>query len=98
MNKGLRLDTRDRALAFCESQLALLSSLEEDGFRPGLAPDELKVAIGRRGEVIKANSGRKRFTAAHILGMQRIPLRIAYIHRDWLQLHGGPPGGIARGQ
>lgn len=86
-NKGQRLATPASALAFCHSQLALLQSLQRDGFQPGLAPDELKVAIGRGGEIIKANSGRKRFTAARILGMKQIPLRIAYIHRDWLQLH-----------
>ncbi|MFO7549815.1 MAG: hypothetical protein R6W80_00305 [Haliea sp.] len=87
---NMRLDSPERVLAFLQGQLDLFRSLARDGFRPELAPDELKVAIGRNGEIIKANGGRKRLMASRILGLERIPLRIAYVHRDWLLRHRGP--------
>lgn len=89
-NASLRLDSRERVLAFLQQQLDLFRSLARDGFRPVRAPDELKVAIGRSGEFLKANGGRKRLMASRILGLETIPLRIAYVHRDWLQRHRAP--------
>jgi hypothetical protein len=95
LNLGLRLDSSERVLAYLQQQLALFDSLAREGFIPERAPDELKVAIGRNGEIIKANGGRKRLMASRILGLERIPLRIAYMHRDWLQRHRAP--GAHRG-
>lgn len=85
-----RLDTRERVLAFLQQQLELFHSLAREGFRPERAADELKVAIGRNGEIYKANGGRKRLMASRILGLETVPLRIAYIHCDWLQRHRSP--------
>jgi hypothetical protein len=90
VNASLRLDSPERVLGFLQQQLDLFNSLAREGFRPERAPDELKVAIGRNGEIIKANGGRKRLMASRILGLERIPLRIAYMHSDWLQRHRAP--------
>lgn len=87
---GQRLDSPELVFEYLLQQLELFHSLARDGFRPELAPDELKVAIGRNGEIIKANGGRKRLMAARILGLESIPLRIAYVHSDWLQRHRAP--------
>ncbi len=95
-NAGMRLDSRERILVYLQQQLDLFHSLARDGFRPERAPDELKVAIGRNGEIIKANGGRKRLLASRILGLESVPLRVAYVHRDWLQRHRGP--GMHRGE
>lgn len=96
LNKGLRLDSETRILDFLRTQLALLVSLHRDGFIVGLAPDELYVAVGREGQLYKANAGRKRFTAARILGMPALPVRVAYVHPDWLRRYWRP--GLNRNQ
>lgn len=87
LNKGLHINTPQKALAFVEQQLELFDSLASQGVRPELAKDEINVAIGRNGEIIKANSGRKRLIAAQLLELDRVPVRIAYIHRDFIDRH-----------
>jgi|GEM_PF-6483653 len=84
-NKGYYLDTPEQIMDFLEAQLNLFASLEAHGICPELAPDEINVAIGRDGEIIKANGGRKRTIAAQLLGMEQIPVRVAYVHRDWVR-------------
>jgi len=83
MNKGYFLDTEARVLAWLEELLDLFRILTEEGFRLDKGPDELNVAIGRDGTLLKANAGRKRTMISHILGLERIPVRIAYIHLEW---------------
>ena len=87
VNKGLLLDSRERILDFLEQQLALFESMQRDGFRSDRGEDELRVAIARDGRLIKARAGRRRTSVAHILGLARIPVRIAHVHEQWWQHH-----------
>lgn len=82
-NKNYFLNSPERILRFLEDQLVLLDSLKEHGIRPEWAPDEMNVAIGRDGEIIKANSGRKRTFGARIAGLPSIPVRVACVHEAW---------------
>lgn len=90
LNKGLLMDTPGRVHAYLEDQVRIFHSLATEGFRPELAVDELNVAIARDGQLVKANAGRKRLISAQILGMDSIPVRIAYVHSHWLYQHRQP--------
>ena len=90
-NKNYFLNTEERVLEFLEAQLVLFDSMATHGIKPELAPDEMNVAIGRDGEIIKANAGRKRAFGARILGLPAIPVRVAYIHEEWFN-HFRQPG------
>jgi len=46
--------------------------------------------------MVKANAGRKRLIAAQIMGLPTIPVRIAYIHQNWLARH--QTKGLSRSQ
>ena len=84
-SKGLSLENEELIVSYLNSQLDLFLSIKKEGVRTDLAPDEINVAIGRNGELLKANGGRKRTMAAYILGLDSMPVRIAYIHRDYWQ-------------
>lgn len=87
INKGILIDTPAKARKHLEKELEIFYSLETEGYNPELADDELNVAIARDGSMVKANGGRKRLIAAQILDLPSIPVRIAYIHKNWLARH-----------
>lgn len=95
-NKNYFLSSEERILEFLEAQLVLFDSLAKHGIRPELAPDEMNVAIGRDGEILKANAGRKRVFGAQIIGLPSIPVRVAYVHEDWFNRFREP--GVGRGE
>lgn len=94
VNKNLLVDTPEKVKEFLLGQLAVFYSLASEGYNPDLADDELNVAITRNGSMVKANGGRKRLSAAQILGLPSIPVRIAYVHKDWINQHQGK--GLSR--
>lgn len=87
VNKNILVDTPEKAEKHLLNQLEIFYSLAAEGYNPELADDELNVAIDRNGSLIKANGGRKRLIAAQILSLPTIPVRIAYVHKDWLTKH-----------
>lgn len=81
--KGLALDTPENIRAFLEDSVALVTSMQQHGYRDDLTDEELHVAVDRDGGLIKVNVGRKRLAAARLAGVARIPVRIAHVHADW---------------
>ncbi len=49
-------------------------------------PDELRIAIGRNGELIRCGGGRHRLSIAQILGVPQIPVIVMIRHKDWHNL------------
>ncbi|MDR9424077.1 MAG: hypothetical protein RI567_02195 [Marinobacter sp.] len=88
-NRGITVDSPESALKLLKSQCQIYDSLISKGYRADLATDEIKVAVDRYGNLIKANGGRKRLSAAIICGLPSIPVRIAYVHEQWLKKHHG---------
>ncbi|MGM0954034.1 MAG: hypothetical protein ACQEW7_13765 [Pseudomonadota bacterium] len=84
LNRNMLIDSPAKALELLESQTRIFHSLMENGYKAELATDEIKVAVDRHGNLIKANGGRKRLSAAIICALPSIPVRIAYIHQNWL--------------
>ncbi|MBE0487014.1 hypothetical protein [Marinobacter sp.] len=87
VNKSTLVNSPEKAREFLASQLQIFYSLASEGYKPELADDELNVAITRYGTMVKANGGRKRLIAAQIIGLESIPVRIAYIHKHWIDQH-----------
>lgn len=89
-NRNIQVNTPEKALALLESQIEIFDSLARFGYQSHLATDEIKVAVDRKGHLVKANGGRKRLSAAIIFGLPKLPVRIAYVHKDWIALHSTP--------
>ena len=86
-NRNIQVNTPEKALMLLKSQLEIFDSLARFGYQPQLATDEIKVAVDRNGNLVKANGGRKRLSAAIIFGLPKLPVRIAYVHKDWIASH-----------
>jgi len=46
-------------------------------------PDEIRIAIGRDGQLIRCASGRHRLAVAKILGIAKIPAVVQIEHKAW---------------
>ena len=66
-----------------EQYVRLLARMAEEGYRPGAARDEVGVAIGRDGAVLKAPGGQHRFAAARVLGLPCVLAEVRYVHWNW---------------
>ncbi len=89
-NRNLVVDSPHKALALVESQCEIFESLQRHGYQESMATDEIKVAVDRDGNLIKANGGRKRLSAAIICNLPEIPVRVAYVHKAWVKKHTMP--------
>lgn len=67
----------------------LARRMAEEGYRPGLARDEVGVAIARDGTLLKAPGGQHRFAVARLLGLRCITAEVRYVHRSWQRRCGG---------
>lgn len=65
--------------------LPLIRSIERDGYRPDLADDTGAALVGSDGALHKAKGAKHRFAIARLLGVDRFPLRITCVHRQWLR-------------
>lgn len=65
--------------------LPLIRSIERDGYRPDLADDTGAALVGPDGTLHKAKGAKHRFAIARLLGVDRVPLRITCVHRQWLR-------------
>lgn len=89
-NKNLYLDSPEAILHFLQMQADLFDSLSKHGIQRAMAPDDPTVAVGRDGQLHKTHKGRKRTAAARILGLERMTVRIAYLHEHWVLKHRQP--------
>jgi len=66
----------------------LFSSLREKGYvmRPG--DDIGAAAVDRLGRIQKAGGGNHRFFAARVLGVRPFPVRVSFVHTNWLETEG----------
>jgi len=58
-------------------------TIDSGGYKPLGNEDEIQVHIGRDGEYIFAD-GRHRFCVAKLLGLAKIPVKVARRHTDWV--------------
>ena len=81
--------------AHCASIDALHQDMTHNGYRiqyneqsnrkiQGVSiPDEIRIAIGRDGQLIRCASGRHRLAVAKILGIAKIPAIVQIEHKNW---------------
>ena len=63
----------------------LLLSMNKYGYDVNIDQDDILIWIGPNGELIKCTGGRHRFAASRVTGISCVPLRIKYIHTDWIR-------------
>lgn len=62
---------------------ALADNMARNGYIPGAAEDEVGVAIGRDGRLIKIANGNHRFALAVLLDLPTIVAEVSVVHVDW---------------
>ena len=77
--------------------LEMYEDMRCHGYRPhtdlGTSPhEEVKVHVGRGGDLIKASGGNHRVSFAKLLELPSIPVLVRGLHRDYLRRFRGPPG------
>lgn len=89
-HKKIIMRSKDDIDHFMQSYvLALLDSLERDGFDFQQGGGIGRALIGKEGSIHKSSSGRHRFFAARVLGVEPIPLRISGVHDAWYRSNVG---------
>lgn len=87
--------SREKALLKAKAQLheyvleyrRLYESMRDRGYVSGLAADEVGVAVGREGTMIKVPNGNHRFYTAVALGMEQVPAEVRFVHAAWYRRH-----------
>ncbi len=72
---------------FFQYLLALVESLESEGYRLDKSPDHGTACVGPNGVLHKSAAGRHRFCISRILGVKAIPVKITGVHREWFDSH-----------
>lgn len=85
--KGYQISNIQHLKDYCLDYVNLLKSMRQDGYLPEKGKDELGVIIGPDGSLIKSSKGRHRLAAAQITGIEKIPVRVKHIHRQWVDSH-----------
>jgi hypothetical protein len=75
---------------YFERLQAMFEDMRRHGYRPHLSlganrEDEVKVRVGRGGRLIKASGGNHRVSFAKILGIDRIPVLLCGVHKDYVR-------------
>lgn len=63
----------------------LADSLRRDGYVGGMDEDEVGLAIGPDGALIKVSGGNHRFALAHLLGVDTVVADVRFVHQAWFQ-------------
>lgn len=66
----------------------IAANMLANGFRFGVAKDEIGVAVGRSGALLKTSGGQHRFALARALGLQEIVVDVQFAHLRWFRRHG----------
>ncbi len=69
--------------AYMQSRLKLVERLQEEGVRAAVS-DPVGVAIGRDGRFVRCGDGRHRLSAALLLGVEPISVRIEHLHTEFV--------------
>ncbi|MCH2165114.1 MAG: hypothetical protein MK098_10745 [Marinovum sp.] len=70
----------------------LIDSLRTDGFKPEATGFESSAIVDHEGRLSKSGSGNHRFAIAHVLDLDRFPLRIVAVHEAWYAREVAPHG------
>lgn len=82
--KGYHISSHQQLHDYCLDYVSLLESMRANGYLPEKGNDELRAIIGPDGELIKSSKGRHRLSAAQLVGVKRIPMRVKCIHKKWV--------------
>lgn len=77
-----------RASDYVATYRDIAADMRANGFRAGVAKDEVGVAVGRTGEWLKASGGQHRFALARALGLERIVVDVQFVHLRWFRRYG----------
>lgn len=88
-HKHVRMESeQDIKLFFRNYAVPLVQSLRADGYRYRKGDEVGSIAIGRDGTVYKVGGATHRFYLARLIGLHSVPVRVAFVHRDWLRANG----------
>jgi len=76
---------QEAVAGYFERRRALFESMARDGYRAGMARDEIGIAIGRDGRLIKTANGNHRMAVAQLLGLEEVTVELRYVHERWYQ-------------
>jgi hypothetical protein len=80
--RGQLLDSNEKITAYCQRNLDLLRSLQENGYSYS-GPDEICFGIAADGEILHMRRGTHRITAAQILNLPSITGRVTHIDQEF---------------
>ncbi|TDQ81469.1 hypothetical protein A8950_2537 [Dongia mobilis] len=92
--RGQVIDSVELATAYCQRNLALFRSLQQNGYSY-TGRDEICLGITADGALLHMRRGTHRMAAAHMLAMPRITARITHVDRRFAAdaLRAGERGG-----
>ena len=86
--QGRTLDSMSKIDHYFQSRVQLMMSMQRVGYMAqsmlGNNGNELAVAIGRDGDIIKYGDGNHRCAMARILGLKEIVVAVRRVHRLWV--------------
>lgn len=95
----IALNSTDAIDEYFEDKVRLLHSLRSMGYKSqaqlGQSGDEIGIAVGRNGELIKYFHGHHRVALSKVLGLDSITVTVGMVHHMWIQkcctAYGGDP-------
>ncbi|MCK8824304.1 hypothetical protein [Fuchsiella alkaliacetigena] len=89
-HKGPKMKSKEEVInRYFKRYISVFKSMEANGYLDKITDrirDDLgRAGIGRNGEIIKMDKGRHRLAIAKILDIDTIPLKINYIHPQWIK-------------
>lgn len=76
---------------YVDKQRALFESMRREGYRAGMARDEIGFAIARDGRLIKTANGNHRMVVAQLLELDSVTMELRYVHERWYRRHANGP-------
>lgn len=96
--RGQVIDNAEMATAYCQRNLALFRSMQQNGYSYTGA-DEICLGITADGALLHMRRGTHRMAAAHLLALPRITARITHVDRKFAAeaLRAGARAGVRGG-
>ena len=79
------IQAHEAVAGYFERRRALFESMAHEGYQAGMARDEIGIAIGRDGRLIKTANGNHRMAVAQLLGLASVTVELRYVHERWYQ-------------
>lgn len=81
----------DDMIEYIDRQRVLFESMQQDGYRSGMARDEIGFAIARDGRLVKTANGNHRMVVAQLLELDSVTVELRYVHERWYRKHADGP-------